>query len=128
MCVECDGQVPTGEGLLSGRCWSVLSAALSWKLLDSSRFRRSLLLKLRKIGASNESRLFGFANSRGRKVDLQCIEARGVDFDVIDLRHESFEFSDQERWQSYDVVLDRCVSQSAAWRHCKSSILGGFVV
>lgn len=48
------------------------------------------------------------------KLIFNALESRGVDFDAIDIRHETFEIADRERWQSYDVVLDRCVSQSAA--------------
>lgn len=48
------------------------------------------------------------------KLIFAALESRGVEFDVIDIRHETFEIADRERWRRYDVVLDRCVSQSAA--------------
>ncbi len=59
----------------------------------------------------------GYLVSRIRaeeKLIIAAMEARGVEFDLIDVRKESFDIENADRWQGYDVILDRCVSQSAA--------------
>lgn len=48
------------------------------------------------------------------KLIVSALESRGIDFELIDVRKVSFEISQVEDWRQYDVILDRCVSQSAA--------------
>lgn len=40
----------------------------------------------------------------------EAFEKRGVAADLIDLREVVFDLQNAERWNEYDVVLDRCVS------------------
>lgn len=48
------------------------------------------------------------------KLIVQALEARGVDFELIDVRPAVFNLHDSEHWRQYDVILERCVSQSQA--------------
>lgn len=59
----------------------------------------------------------GVLHSRVRieeKLILAELEARGVDYDLIDLRSVDFDLGRPELWTAYDVVLERCVSHSQA--------------
>lgn len=48
------------------------------------------------------------------KLLIQELERRGVDFELIDVRHLTFDLNQREHWTGYDVVLERCVSHSRA--------------
>ncbi|MEM7113755.1 MAG: lysine biosynthesis protein LysX [Chloroflexota bacterium] len=48
------------------------------------------------------------------KLLVRELEARGVDFDMIDVRNVVFELDAVDGWRKYDVVLERCVSHSRA--------------
>ncbi|MBN1428331.1 MAG: lysine biosynthesis protein LysX [Anaerolineae bacterium] len=48
------------------------------------------------------------------KYIVQALEARGVDFELIDVRQVKFDLQAADQWKQYDVILDRCVSQSQA--------------
>ncbi len=48
------------------------------------------------------------------KYIVQALEARGVDFELIDARQVVFDLQAADQWKQYDVILDRCVSQSQA--------------
>lgn len=48
------------------------------------------------------------------KLLIKELEARGVAYDLIDVRRFFFNLQDQEQWQQYDVILERCVSHSRA--------------
>lgn len=48
------------------------------------------------------------------KLLVRAIEARGVDYDLIDVRQAIFDLHDPAPWQQYDVMLERCVSHSRA--------------
>lgn len=48
------------------------------------------------------------------KLLIEELERRGIAFDVVDLREEQFDLSRPERWQQYDVILERCISHSQA--------------
>ncbi|WP_420644271.1 lysine biosynthesis protein LysX [Candidatus Leptofilum sp.] len=48
------------------------------------------------------------------KLIVQTLEARGVSFDMIDVRNAIFDLADPSPWQQYDVILERCVSHSRA--------------
>jgi len=48
------------------------------------------------------------------KLIIQAAEARGVAFELIDVRRESFNLLDSQAWTRFDAVLDRSVSQSQA--------------
>jgi [lysine-biosynthesis-protein LysW]--L-2-aminoadipate ligase len=48
------------------------------------------------------------------KYIVQALEARGVDFELIDVRQIAFDLHAADRWKQYNVILDRCVSQSQA--------------
>jgi len=48
------------------------------------------------------------------KLLVQTLEARGVDFDMIDVRGAIFNLTDPGSWAQYDVILERCVSHSRA--------------
>jgi [lysine-biosynthesis-protein LysW]--L-2-aminoadipate ligase len=48
------------------------------------------------------------------KYIVQALEARGVDYELIDVRQVVFDLNAPDRWKQYDVILDRCVSQSQA--------------
>ncbi len=59
----------------------------------------------------------GVLYSRVRKEEkllVQALEAKNVSYDMIDVRKVNFNLQEQERWQSYDVILERCVSHSRA--------------
>ena len=48
------------------------------------------------------------------KLLFQEMEARGVDFEMIDVRKAIFNLDAREQWEQYDVILERCVSHSRA--------------
>jgi [lysine-biosynthesis-protein LysW]--L-2-aminoadipate ligase len=48
------------------------------------------------------------------KLLVQALEARGVDYDLIDVRKVIFDLQARDRWSQYDVFLERCVSHSRA--------------
>jgi len=48
------------------------------------------------------------------KLIVQALKTRGVDFDMIDVRHAIFDLDHRAAWEQYDVVLERCVSHSRA--------------
>jgi [lysine-biosynthesis-protein LysW]--L-2-aminoadipate ligase len=59
----------------------------------------------------------GILHSRIRveeKFIIQALDARGIPHDLIDVRSVSFDLRSVEDWARYDVILDRCVSQSQA--------------
>lgn len=48
------------------------------------------------------------------KLIIQAMEKRKLSFGVIDVRHTTFDLVNADAWQQYDVVLNRCISQSQA--------------
>lgn len=48
------------------------------------------------------------------KLLVQTLEARGVSYDMIDVRKRNFDLQDRASWRQYDVLLERCVSHSRA--------------
>jgi [lysine-biosynthesis-protein LysW]--L-2-aminoadipate ligase len=48
------------------------------------------------------------------KLIVQALEARGVAYEMIDVREAIFDLEDPSPWQQYDVILERCVSHSRA--------------
>ncbi|MBN1231368.1 MAG: lysine biosynthesis protein LysX [Anaerolineales bacterium] len=48
------------------------------------------------------------------KLIIHALDARGVDYDLIDVREAIFNIQSPDSWSQYDVVFDRCVSQSQA--------------
>ncbi|MBN1121714.1 MAG: lysine biosynthesis protein LysX [Anaerolineae bacterium] len=48
------------------------------------------------------------------KLLLQSFEAKGIEVDVLDVRGINLSLHEPDEWQQYDVVVDRCVSQSQA--------------
>lgn len=48
------------------------------------------------------------------KLLIQAFEAKGVDFDMIDVRKAIFNLDHREEWTKYDVIVERCVSHSRA--------------
>ena len=48
------------------------------------------------------------------KLIVQALEARNVDYEMIDVREAVFDLNDPSPWQQYDVILERCVSHSRA--------------
>jgi [lysine-biosynthesis-protein LysW]--L-2-aminoadipate ligase len=46
------------------------------------------------------------------KLLLAAFEARGVGIDLIDIRTATFDPHDLSAWRAYDVIVDRCISQS----------------
>lgn len=48
------------------------------------------------------------------KLIVQALEARNVDYEMIDVREAVFDLNDPSPWQQYDVILERCVSHSSA--------------
>ncbi len=48
------------------------------------------------------------------KYIVQALEARGVDYELIDVRQVKFDLTVPDQWKQYNVILDRCVSQSQA--------------
>ncbi|WP_420631689.1 lysine biosynthesis protein LysX [Candidatus Leptofilum sp.] len=48
------------------------------------------------------------------KLIVQAIEARGVSYEMIDVRDAVFNLNDPSSWERYDVILERCVSHSRA--------------
>lgn len=64
----------------------------------------------------NDVRL-GILHSRIRleeKLLVRALDDRGIDYDLIDVRRTSFDLEQSQPWTAYDVVLDRCLSHSAA--------------
>ena len=58
------------------------------------------------------------------KLIVQALDARGVNYDMIDVREAVFDLNDPSSWQQYDVILERCVSHSRA--HAALQILGSW--
>lgn len=48
------------------------------------------------------------------KLIVQALDARGLDYELIDIRRAVFDLHQPEQWMGYDVVLERCVSHSQA--------------
>ena len=48
------------------------------------------------------------------KLIIRALAERGVDYELIDARRAVFDLARPEAWQAYDVILERCVSQSRA--------------
>ncbi|MFN4294478.1 MAG: lysine biosynthesis protein LysX [Thermoflexales bacterium] len=48
------------------------------------------------------------------KMLLEAFNRRGVEVDVVDDRSVVFDLCDLSHWKRYDVVMERCVSQSRA--------------
>ena len=48
------------------------------------------------------------------KLLVQSLQARGISYEMIDVRKRSFDLQDRDSWLQYDVVLERCVSHSRA--------------
>ncbi|GJM41195.1 MAG: lysine biosynthesis enzyme LysX [Ardenticatenaceae bacterium] len=48
------------------------------------------------------------------KLIVQAFEARGVVYEMIDVREAVFDLERPSSWQQYDVILERCVSHSRA--------------
>ncbi|GAB4263435.1 MAG: lysine biosynthesis protein LysX [Candidatus Promineifilaceae bacterium] len=48
------------------------------------------------------------------KLIAQELDARGLDYELIDIRRAVFDLHQREQWTAYDVVLERCVSHSQA--------------
>jgi len=48
------------------------------------------------------------------KMIVEALDARGVSYELIDTRAASFDLAHPDSWKQYDVILDRCVSQSEA--------------
>ncbi|MAT99106.1 MAG: lysine biosynthesis protein LysX [Anaerolineaceae bacterium] len=48
------------------------------------------------------------------KLIVQALEARGVAYEMIDVRETVFDLERPSPWQQYDVILERCVSHSRA--------------
>ena len=52
------------------------------------------------------------------KLLLQALDARGVDYELLDDRQLIFDISDPnrglERYQGFDVVVERCINHSRA--------------
>ncbi|MCA9955245.1 MAG: 30S ribosomal protein S6--L-glutamate ligase, partial [Anaerolineales bacterium] len=48
------------------------------------------------------------------KLIVQALEARGVNYELIDVREAVFDLERPSAWQQYNVILERCVSHSQA--------------
>ena len=48
------------------------------------------------------------------KLIVEAVQARGLDYEMIDVRTAVFDLDQPEQWQQYDVILERCVSHSTA--------------
>lgn len=48
------------------------------------------------------------------KLIVEALEARGAEVEMVDVRRVQFDPERLERWQKFDVVLERCVSHSRA--------------
>ncbi|MFQ5435520.1 MAG: lysine biosynthesis protein LysX, partial [Anaerolineae bacterium] len=48
------------------------------------------------------------------KLIVQELDARGLDYALIDIRRAVFDLHQPEQWTGYDVVLERCISHSQA--------------
>ncbi len=48
------------------------------------------------------------------KLIIQAIESRGLPYEIIDARQSAFNLAQADVWRQYDVVLNRCLSQSQA--------------
>ena len=58
---------------------------------------------------------FAFLYSRIRveeKLLIDALKARGIDCDLIDVRKLYFDPQNPDRWQRYDLVVDRCIAHS----------------
>ena len=58
------------------------------------------------------------------KLIIQALDARGVNYAMIDVREAVFDLNDPSPWRQYDVILERCVSHSRA--HAALQILGSW--
>lgn len=58
------------------------------------------------------------------KLIVQALDARGVNYEMIDVREAVFDLNDPAPWRQYDVILERCVSHSRA--HAALQILGSW--
>ncbi len=48
------------------------------------------------------------------KLLIQAFEAKGVDFEMVDVRNAIFNLDNHDEWTKYDVIVERCVSHSRA--------------
>lgn len=48
------------------------------------------------------------------KLLVQNLEARGIAYEMIDVRQKTFNLQEWEYWRQFDVFLERCVSHSRA--------------
>ncbi len=48
------------------------------------------------------------------KLLIQAFEAKGVDFEMVDVRNAIFNLDNRDEWTKYDVIVERCVSHSRA--------------
>ena len=48
------------------------------------------------------------------KLLVQTMEARGLAYELIDVRQALFDLHNPEPWRQYDVILERCVSHTQA--------------
>ncbi len=48
------------------------------------------------------------------KLLVQAMEARGLAYDLIDVRKAVFDLRDPRPWRGYDVIFERCVSHTKA--------------
>jgi [lysine-biosynthesis-protein LysW]--L-2-aminoadipate ligase len=48
------------------------------------------------------------------KLIIEALQARGVCFELVDVRDARFDLQQREAWSRFDVVLERCVSHSQA--------------
>lgn len=48
------------------------------------------------------------------KMLLAELDARGLSYELIDVRKNAFDLADADHWRRYDVVLERCISHSRA--------------
>jgi [lysine-biosynthesis-protein LysW]--L-2-aminoadipate ligase len=48
------------------------------------------------------------------KLIVEALEARGLAYEMVDVRTAVFNLDNPKPWQQYDVVLERCVSHSTA--------------
>jgi len=51
---------------------------------------------------------------REEKLIIEALNARQVAYERIDVRQAVFNLNDAQNWTDYDVIFDRCVSQSQA--------------
>ena len=48
------------------------------------------------------------------KMLVQSLQARGISYEMIDVRKRGFALQERDSWRQYDVILERCVSHSRA--------------